>query len=95
MKSMRTTRAAIRSERWLVGVALSCCVALLLGITAISLGASAWLRGGLGLTALLLFGLGGGLLVAHLLLDREGGDTDAEPHEPGRDDKSPWATRGG
>jgi hypothetical protein len=78
MKSPGTTSSATRRERWLVGAAMSCCVALLLGIAAISLGASAWLGGALGLAALLLLGLGGGLVVAHLLLDQRAGSTGAE-----------------
>lgn len=56
---------------WRLGVCLSCGLGLLLGLGAVlAAGASAWLGGGLGLAGLVLFAVGGDLLVAHLVLDR-------------------------
>jgi hypothetical protein len=69
---MRSARQlpSTRHERPLIIAGLTCCVALLLGLAAIAAASSAvWLRGGLGVAGLLLLGVGGGLLVAHLILD--------------------------
>jgi hypothetical protein len=57
-------------DSWVAFAGLTCCVALLLGIVAIATaGSAAWLRGSLGAAGLLLLGVGGGLLVARLVLD--------------------------
>jgi hypothetical protein len=59
-----------RHERPLIIAGLTCCIALVLGLAAITAaGWAAWLRGGLGITGLVLLGVGGGLVVAHLILD--------------------------
>jgi hypothetical protein len=57
-------------ERPLLVAGLTCCVALLLGLASVATaGSSPWLRSGLGVAGLLLLGAGGGLLIAHLVLD--------------------------
>jgi hypothetical protein len=69
---METTRrpSSRHSERPLLIAGMTCCVALLLGLAAVAAGgAAAWLRSGLGAAGLLLLGVGGGLLVAQLILD--------------------------
>jgi hypothetical protein len=59
-----------RAQGWLFGAALTCCLALVLGLATLAAAGSApWLRGGLGLAGLVLVGASGGLLVAHLVLD--------------------------
>jgi hypothetical protein len=69
---MPTTRSpgSRHPELPLLVAGLTCCVALLLGLAAVAAaGSAAWVRGGLGGAGLLLLGVGGGLLVAHLVLD--------------------------
>lgn len=68
MKAIRTLRRA-GGEWGALAAALTCCAALLLGLAAVAAGLAAWLRGGLMLGGLVLLGVGGGLLVAHVLLD--------------------------
>lgn len=56
--------------RWRLGVVACCCLALTLVLVAVAAASSpTWFRGGVSLTGLILLGVGGGLLVAHLLLD--------------------------
>jgi hypothetical protein len=60
-------------ERPLLAAGLTCCVALLVGLAAVAAAGSApWLRGGLGTAGLILLGVGGGLLVAQLILEERG-----------------------
>lgn len=79
MNKMESPPPVARWERWVIGACLSCCLALLLGLAAITFGLSRWVQGGLGLAALVLLGAGGGLIVAHLILDH-----DSAPRRPRR-----------
>jgi hypothetical protein len=69
---MHATR---HSRRWhpdhsVMLAGMSCCIALLLGLGAIAAADSAsWLRGVLGVAGLVVLAVGGGLLLAHLVLD--------------------------
>jgi hypothetical protein len=72
---MATTRnpGSRHPERALLAAGLTCCIALLLGLAAVAAaGSAAWLRGGLGAAGLILLGVGGGLLVAQLILEERG-----------------------
>jgi hypothetical protein len=75
---MQATRNSRRwpPDHWVAFAGMSCCIALLLGLAAITAASSvAWLRGSLGLAGLVVLAVGGGLLLAHLVLDeRHPGD---------------------
>jgi hypothetical protein len=69
---MQATRNARRwpPDHGLAFAGMSCCIAVLLGLAAIAAaGSAAWLRGSLGVAGLVVLAVGGGLLLAHLVLD--------------------------